>query len=66
MSNGARCVLSSAPHAKSYVQPEGWIKEALANTEYLMQVAEKTLDNPLRDRGKIPQPETNIRITPQI
>jgi hypothetical protein len=64
---GYRDFLSSyAAYAKSYEQPEGWIDEALNNTDALMAIAAKTVDKPLRDRGNIPKPETDIRITPRL
>jgi predicted acylesterase/phospholipase RssA len=55
-----------AGRARSYQQPDGWIDEALINTDALMRIAAQTLDNPLHARGDIPKPETDIRITPRI
>lgn len=55
-----------AGRAGSYRQPDGWIEEALFNTDTLMHIAAQTRDNPLRTRGNIPQPETDIRITPRM
>ena len=52
--------------AKSYEQPEGWIDEALRNTDALMRVAAETVEDPLRARGQIPKPETDIRISPRL
>jgi hypothetical protein len=54
-----------APRAQSYDQPEGWVEEALASTDALMSMAARTLDDPLRDRGKIPKPDTDMRIAPR-
>ena len=54
-----------ATRAESYPQPQGWIDEALRNTDALMDIAAVTVDNALRDRGNIPKPETDMRITPR-
>jgi predicted acylesterase/phospholipase RssA len=55
-----------AEHAKSYDQPAGWLEEALKSTDALMTIAAKTSDNPLHTRGKIPKPDTDMRISPKI
>ena len=52
--------------AQSYNQSPAWMDEALDATHYLMKVVKKTMDNPLRTRGKIPRPETDMRITPKL
>ena len=53
----------NAPHYK----PEtGWLKEAQESTRYLMDVARLNIDAPLRERGSIPRPETDMRITPKL
>ena len=54
-----------AERAQSYKQPPEWIKEALRNTDALMEIAASTVGNPLRTRGNIPKPDTDVRISPR-
>lgn len=58
-------LIDYAKRARSYEQPTGWIEEALRNTDALMAIAASTAGDPLRKRGNIPKPDTDVRISPR-
>lgn len=50
---------------KSYVQDKAWLDTALRRIDDLMKLAEEWRNRPFFRDGKIPRPESDLRITPR-
>jgi predicted acylesterase/phospholipase RssA len=65
--NGFKDFLDTYPpnHTKSYSPSHAWFDAVHERTKALITLTAPWSDDPLRSKGKIPKPDTDLRITPK-